>query len=96
LGMFHAQVLSGDQPSPGQEVSILFKPTALEATPQEPCYENMIEGVVVDSVFRGEYQSIQLRCQSEDIFQFHVRHSVKTGDRVKLCLPDDGIICLRG
>jgi len=96
LGVFSATVPPCAPLMVNEKTSILIKPTARVVQFNEICEENFIEGEVLDAVFRGEFTSIQVRGKSGDGLLFHVREKVKEGDRVKLCLPDDGIICLQG
>ena len=96
LGVFSATVPPCAPLTVNETTSILIKPTAQVVQFNETCVENFIEGEVLDAVFRGEFYSIQVRGNGGDVLLFHVREQVKEGDRVKLCLPDDGIICLQG
>jgi len=96
LGVFSASVPHCAPLTVNETTSILIKPTAQVVQFNETCVENFIEGEVLDAVFRGEFYSIQVRGNGGDVLLFHVREKVKEGDRVKLCLPVDGIICLQG
>ncbi|NMC53224.1 MAG: ABC transporter ATP-binding protein [Chloroflexi bacterium] len=95
LGRLVSSAPDCGEPRVGGAVEVLIKPTARVAVEGEQG-ANCVEGEVLDSVFRGEFQSILLRCQPGLVFQFHVRQSLRVGERVTLCLPEDGVICLQG
>jgi spermidine/putrescine transport system ATP-binding protein len=96
LGLLKAAVWPESGPfSSGQPVTVLLRfGAARQVAESSHDTSNLVQGRVVDTIFRGQGCRVVLACENGVQLQFDLDRPPATGEMISLTVDPDGLLCL--
>jgi len=79
---------------PGEEVTLLLRPSGALAANDPQAAVNRIEGEVADVVFRGDGFRVDLKVLKGQELRFYLGQAPSVGQPLSLVLPRESVLCL--